>query len=68
MWKANLDVHHECSLEVFGSFVSVRSSGSMDDSLFNDYIEQVVLALYPDISKTVRFDPKTGECEFLLNS
>ncbi len=51
-----------------GSFVSVRSSGSMDDSLFNDYIEQVVLPLYPNISKTVKFDPKTGECAFLLNS
>ena len=49
-------------------FVLVRSSGSMDDSLFNDYIEQVVLPLYPIISKTVKFDPETGECAFLLNS
>jgi len=28
----------------------------MDDSLFNDYIERVVLPLYPNISKTARFD------------
>jgi hypothetical protein len=28
----------------------------MDDSLFNDYIERVVLPLYPNVSKTARFD------------
>lgn len=45
-----------------GSFFSVRSSGSMDDSLFNDYIERVVLPLYPNISRTASFDSKTGKC------
>ena len=38
------------------SFYSVRARGSMDDSLFNDYIERVMLPLYPNISKTARFD------------
>ena len=28
----------------------------MDDSLCNDYIEPVVLPLYPNISKTAKFD------------
>jgi len=42
------------------SFYSVRSRGSMDDSLFNDYVERVVLPLYPNISKTATFDP-TGK-------
>jgi hypothetical protein len=31
----------------------------MDDSLFNDYIERVVLPIYPNISKTAKFDPNT---------
>ena len=44
-----------------GSFYSVRSSGSMDDSLFNDYIERVILPLYPNISRTASFDPETGK-------
>ena len=43
------------------SFYSVRAKGSMDDSLFNDYIERVVLPLYPNISKHARFDPNTGK-------
>ena len=43
-----------------GSFYSVRSHGSMDDSLLNDYINQVILPLYPNISKTAAFDP-TGK-------
>ena len=38
------------------SFYSVRARGSMDDSLFNDYVERVVLPLYPNISKTAKFD------------
>ena len=44
-----------------GSFFSVRSSGSMDDSLFNDYVERVILPLYPNISRTASFDPVTGK-------
>ena len=43
------------------SFYAVRAKGSMDDSLFNDYIERVVLPLYPNISKHARFDPNTGK-------
>jgi hypothetical protein len=42
------------------SFFSVRSRGSMDDSLFIEYIEKVVLPLYPNISKTTEFDPVNG--------
>ena len=43
------------------SFYSVRAKGSMDDSLFNDYVERVVLPLYPNISKHARFDAITGK-------
>jgi hypothetical protein len=43
------------------SFYSVRAKGSMDDSLFNDYIDRVVLPLYPNINKTAKFDPNTGK-------
>ena len=42
------------------SFYSVRAKGSMDDSLLNDYIDKVVLPLYPNISKQASFDAKTG--------
>ncbi len=44
-----------------GSFYSVRSCGSMDDSLQNDDINQVLLPLYPNISKTTAFEPTTGK-------
>jgi len=44
-----------------GSFFAVRSSGSMDDTLFNDYVDRIVLPLYPNISKTTKFDPVTGK-------
>ena len=43
------------------SFYSVQAKGSMDDLLFNDYIERIVLPLYPNISKHARFDPNTGK-------
>ncbi|KAI2497543.1 hypothetical protein MHU86_16946 [Fragilaria crotonensis] len=33
------------------SFYAVRSKGSMDDSLLNSYIEDVLLPLYPNINK-----------------
>jgi len=33
----------------------------MDDSLLNDYIHQVILPLYPNISKTTAFDTRTGK-------
>lgn len=45
-----------------GSFYSVRSHGSMDDSrLLNNCINQVILLLYPNISKTAAFNPITGK-------
>jgi hypothetical protein len=43
------------------SFYSVQARGSMDDFLFNDYEERVVLPLYPNINKTAKFDPNTGK-------
>ena len=49
------------------SFYSVRSSGSMDDSLFNDYVDRVILPLYPNISKTAMSDANTGElCDVVV--
>ena len=50
------------------SFFSVQARGSMDDSLFNDYVERVVLPLFPNINKVPKFDPDTGEvlCETVL--
>jgi hypothetical protein len=44
-----------------GSFYSVRSHGSMDDSLLNEYIDKVILPLYPNIAKTTAFEPTTGK-------
>jgi hypothetical protein len=44
-----------------GSFYSVRSHGSMDDSLLNNYINKVILPLYPNISKTTAFEPTMGK-------
>ena len=38
------------------SFYSVQARGSMDDYLFNDYVERVELPLYPNISKRAKFD------------
>jgi len=38
------------------SYYAVRSRGSMDDSLFNNYVEEVIIPLYPNISKRARFD------------
>ena len=44
------------------SFYSVQAKGSMVESLFNDYVEQVVLQMYPpNISKTATFDSITGK-------
>jgi hypothetical protein len=44
-----------------GSFYAVRPRGSMDDSLLNDYIEKVIVPLYPNMHKTAVFDPVTGK-------
>jgi hypothetical protein len=37
------------------SFYSVRQKGSMDDALLNDYIERVIMPLYPNLSSTAVF-------------
>jgi hypothetical protein len=44
-----------------GSFYAVRPKGSMDDTLLNDYIERVIVPLYPNMHKTAVFDPVTGK-------
>jgi len=44
-----------------GSFFAVRPRGSMDDTLLNDYIERVIVPLYPNMNKTAVFDPITGK-------
>ncbi len=43
------------------SFYSVRARGSMDDSLLNNYIDDVLLPLYPNIAKRASFDAATGK-------
>ena len=48
------------------SFYAVRSKGSMDDSLLNNYIEDVLLPLYPNMCKTASFDATTGK-DWLLS-
>jgi hypothetical protein len=44
-----------------GSFCTVRPRGSMDDSLLNEYIEKVIVPLYPNMHKTAVFDSVTGK-------
>ena len=39
--------------EEYCCHVAVRPSGSMDDVLFMDYIQKVILLLYPNIGKTL---------------
>ncbi|KAI2493647.1 hypothetical protein MHU86_20900 [Fragilaria crotonensis] len=46
------------STEKYDSFYAVRSRGSMDDELLNQYIETVILPLYPNINKTAIFDER----------
>jgi len=43
------------------SFYAVRSRGSMDDALLNQYIESVIIPLYPNMNKTAVFDETTGK-------
>jgi hypothetical protein len=43
------------------SFYAVRPRGSMDDTLLNQYIETVIVPLYPNMHKTAEFDPITGK-------
>ena len=42
------------------SFFAVRSRGSMDEELLNQYIETVIVPLYPNMNKTAIFDARTG--------
>ena len=46
------------SKEKYDSFYAVRSRGSMDDELLNQYIEMVILPLYPNMNKTAIFDER----------
>ncbi|KAI2492280.1 hypothetical protein MHU86_22287 [Fragilaria crotonensis] len=43
------------------SFFAVRTRGSMDDTLIKSYVEQVILPLFPNISKHSSFDAETGK-------
>jgi hypothetical protein len=43
------------------SFYAVRPRGSMDDTLLNEYIETVIVPLYPNMHKTAVFDDLTGK-------
>lgn len=43
------------------SFYAVRSRGSMDEELLNQYIETVIVPLYPNMNKTAVFDADTGK-------
>jgi hypothetical protein len=43
------------------SFYAVRPRGSMDEYLLNQYIESVIVPLYPNMHKTAVFDPITGK-------
>ena len=42
------------------SFYAVRPRGSMDESLLNQYIESVIVPLFPNMSKNTIVDPVTG--------
>jgi hypothetical protein len=44
-----------------GSYYAVCSSGSMDEELLNQYIETVMVPLYPNMNKTAIFDSRTGK-------
>jgi hypothetical protein len=43
------------------SFYAGRAQGLMDDSLVVEYVEKVVLPLFPNISKRAKFDEQTGK-------
>jgi hypothetical protein len=42
------------------SFYAVQPRGSMDESLLNQYIESVIVPLFPNMNKNTIFDPVTG--------
>ena len=64
-WLTGLPIvtgRFRCPTEVeSNSFFAVRPRGSMDDSLLNSYIEQVIVPLYQNIHKTTIFDPISGK-------
>jgi hypothetical protein len=43
------------------SFYAVRPRGSMDNTLLNEYIESVIVHLYPNMHKTAVFEERTGK-------
>ena len=47
--------------EELDSFYAVCPRGSMDDLLLNEYIETVIVPLYPNMHKDTIFDPVTGK-------
>jgi hypothetical protein len=57
LYMADSDVHHKASPGA--SILSGQVGLAMDDSLFNDNIERIVLPLYPNIPRTASFDAKT---------
>ena len=46
------------TVETYSSFIAVRNSGSMDEGLFQEYIENVILPLYQNIGTRVVRDEK----------
>ncbi len=42
------------------SFFAVRSRGSMNERLLNQYIKTVIVPLYPNLNTTAIFDARTG--------
>ena len=51
-----------CPTEVEShSFYAVRLRGLMDDSMLNEYMEQVIVPLYLNMNKAAVFDPNTGK-------
>ena len=49
------------SKETYDSFFAVRSRGSMEEQLFNQYIEDVIIPLYPNMNKTAISNETTGK-------
>ena len=49
------------TLQEYSSFFAVRTKGSMDDSLLNSYIEQIVIPLFPNMHGTAEFDEQNGK-------
>ncbi len=51
-----------CPTEVeSGSFYAVRPRGSMDNLLLNEYVEKVIVPLYPNMNKAAVIDHVSGK-------